>query len=287
MKLFKPDCRLLPNSKYIMRNRKYYRRIVIGLIAISLFTMSMYLLAGYFKPDILKYVGAAVIQSEDKIIALESLEYYQFIYKRKYLPFKFRLHIFIIDLRQYETGIAKTRETINYFHLQQHNTLTLNANYFDHKNEPTLMLKNENEIYSPVREIFSGLFWRKNNYCDIQHISDFIYSDNMSVIIQSTPRLISNGNITKGVMGLQTVDSRSGIGITRDRRVIIYASDNNIFSGFSQQEIRNIFLEQFNTMHLMSLDGGSSVQFCFTRGSLHYQVKGGRKVPYLIYFREK
>jgi uncharacterized protein YigE (DUF2233 family) len=250
---------------------------VLGVIAI------LHLFLRLSKPYILARLGNANIVSIYSFAKDDHLSGQLITIKRDYCPFSFDLYIFEFDPEYYSISIEDKRGKSPKETTQDTSTvLKMNAGYFNDSQMPTLMLKDNSNVYKKKINVFSGFFWYDNGNSDIVHISKYRKTKNKDVVIQSTPRLIDNGVATVGVKDIKTIDSRSGIGITKSGKMIFYATDNNLVSGLSQREVRRIFIDRYNTKHLMSLDGGSSVQFVFKHTEVYKHVKGYRRVPFGI-----
>jgi len=153
--------------------------------------------------------------------------------------------------------------------------------YFDEENQSLLMLRSGERLIQPIKDTFSGFFWIKDKQAGITHISTFKDSTNYDLVVQSAPRLLSEGIATTGVLNLDQVDTRAGVGISKTGNVIFYATDNHPWAGLSYQELRDIFID-LKASDIMCLDGGSSAQFKFNSNEISQELFGQRDIPFFI-----
>jgi exopolysaccharide biosynthesis protein len=79
---------------------------------------------------------------------------------------------------------------------------------------------------------------------------------------------------------------RSLIGMDRERRVIVAATDS-LFGGLTWVELQEIFSSdrwQIGARHLLNLDGGGSAQLYVKSSRLEETVTGAAEVPVAIGF---
>lgn len=259
------------------------KRFIIGWGVFFLLIYLGYNTFGAFKHVFLSHFGAVTVEKRQTVYQNNDLTFQTLSLKREFIPFRFKLYVFEFNPKKFNVSIVNRRENRRYlFEPGKENIFLMNANYFNKKKMPTLMLKQHHTLYSPKRNLLSGFFWCKNGACDIQHITRFKDSVDYDIVVQSTPRLITNGRLVEGVKDLATVDTRSGVGVTRAGNMVFYATDNEAWAGLSYQELRDIFINEMKVKHLMSLDGGSSVQFYFHFGEIEKKLSGQREIPFAI-----
>lgn len=163
--------------------------------------------------------------------------------------------------------------------------LTVNASFFDPQDRPVRLLQEGDNEISRFRGGTSAVFWCREANCAITHARDYNPARPVDIAVESTPRVIADGQATSGVRDPDAVDSRAGIGIAGDGAVLVFATDRWGWSGVTFREVAQVMGPLYGARDVLMLDGGSSV---FLRAEAPGQSVGttgpGRRVPYFISF---
>ncbi len=250
--------------------------VLLALVAGAFFSFERY------KSRLLSRFGDVAVVEHRQVSDGPGASHDVITVERRFLPVPFKLYVFRFDPRRFKIGVARLGTPHGWIDPHQGNVLTINAGYFTEDGKPTLMLAADGKVFQTKRRILSGFFWCRRRRCDIAHLRGFREARDYEVVVQSTPRLIAHGADTRGVREVRAVDTRAGVGIADDGSVLFFATDNLPWAGLSYRDLRTIFRERLAAKHLMSLDGGSSVQFHFRAGQTTLSVHGGRPVPFAI-----
>ncbi len=169
---------------------------------------------------------------------------------------------------------------------------TINANYFDERGRPLGFLKSSSDKATQGvsrSSLFNGVFGIKNQRPFIVDRDHFSPPD-ADGGLQSGPLLIIKGKILTVTRGAGKQSRRSLIGIDKDQRLIIAATDS-FLGGLSWVEIQEFFSSKvwkMGIMDLLNLDGGGSTQLYIKNAALEEHVTGATDVPVAIgFFQEK
>ncbi len=250
--------------------------VLLALVVGAFFSFERY------KSRLLSRLGAVSVVEHQHVSDGPGMARDVITFEREWLPVSFNLYVFRFDPRRFKIGVVGLGSPHGWIDPHRGDLLTINAGYFTDDGKPTLMLTADGQVFQTKRRILSGFFWCRRQRCDITHLSRFRDAGDYEVVVQSTPRLIADGRDTRGVNAVRTVDTRAGVGIADDGSVLFFATDNLPWAGLSYRDLRTIFRERFDAKHLMTLDGGSSVQFHFRSGETTLSVHGARRVPYAI-----
>jgi len=177
---------------------------------------AVYVLAEYIKPQVLHHLGSAKIVSKEVVINTAHQKYSILTINRGSVP-AFKMYIFEYSPKHFDFSIQEESDLTNF---TEEDFLLINAGYFDEENQSLLMLRSGERLIQPLKDIFSGFFWIRNKQAGITHISTFKDSTNYDLVVQSAPRLLSEGIATTGVLNLDQVDTRAGVGISKTGNVI-------------------------------------------------------------------
>lgn len=167
----------------------------------------------------------------------------------------------------------------------------INANFFDEKgNALGLIISNfvqKNRMHKGGK-LINAIFYVKNSIADIVLRKNFDSSEVESAI-QGGPRLIKNSRRIK--LSFQLGSSRrSGIAITKDGQVILFATMLR-FPGATLRQVQDMLKDPaLNILHALNLDGGGSSQLFIEKNSVFPSetfVTGGDRVPVALLVKRK
>jgi len=167
----------------------------------------------------------------------------------------------------------------------------INANYFDEKGRPLAYLKTaEKEINRAVSKhgLYTGVFGVGDSGPFVTHRDDFQPAQ-ASEALQSGPLLLHRSSSVEVLSGLGRYARRSVIGIDKEGRMLIGASDA-VIGGLSFAELQELFTQpkwQLETVELLNLDGGGSAQLYVKSGKFEEWLPGTSEVPVAIGFFKK
>lgn len=167
----------------------------------------------------------------------------------------------------------------------------INANYFDEKGKPLGFLKiaaNEPNLHISKSSLFTGIFGIKNRLPFIIHRDQFS-PELADEGLQAGPLLLAKGMALLVTRGAGKQSRRSLIGIDKEQRLIIAATDS-LLGGLNWVELQEIFGSaqwQVQTTELLNLDGGGSAQLYVKGSQLEEHVPGTTEVPVAIGFFPK
>lgn len=139
--------------------------------------------------------------------------------------------------------------------------LMVNANFFDTNKKPLGLVKIDNKVITPKKNIsWWSVFCIKNNKAEIIH-SSVVKNGYCEQAVQAGPRLVTSGVIPK----LKDESSRkTAIGIDRNGLVHFIVSSSRIpikiLASFLQKSVSRGGL---GLIQALNLDGGSSTQMYF------------------------
>lgn len=160
----------------------------------------------------------------------------------------------------------------------------INGGFFDENYDAIGVLISNGKILQHLPTVGnSSVFCVKNGIPMIIHRADFRYNG-VTEALQSGPRLMYDGKNTVGVVGLNDISRRSGIGLDYNNNVVIYATDT-IFDGLTFNELRSILKRpSINIKTVLNLDGGRSTQLYFGIGWDKINIPGFDYIPVAIGF---
>jgi uncharacterized protein YigE (DUF2233 family) len=167
----------------------------------------------------------------------------------------------------------------------------INANYFDELGKPLGYLKSSNGKTNQRisrSTLFNGIFGIKNQrpfIVDRNHFSAHGADEGL----QAGPLLLIKGKVLPVTRGAGKQSRRSLIGIDKDRRLIIAATDG-FLGGLTWVEVQEFFASEtwrVETTDLLNLDGGGSTQLYIKGADLEEHVPGATDVPVAIGFFPK
>lgn len=168
----------------------------------------------------------------------------------------------------------------------------INANYFDEKGKPLGYLKSSDDKATQRisrSSLFDGIFGIKDLRPFIMKRDHFSPQD-ADEGLQAGPLLLIQGKALAVTRGAGKQSRRSLIGIDKDQRLIIAATDN-FLGGLTWVEIQEFFTSkawQIETTDLLNLDGGGSTQLYVKGRDIEEHVPGAVDVPVAIgFFQEK
>lgn len=160
----------------------------------------------------------------------------------------------------------------------------INANFFDEQGNPLGLVIADGQLRQKLHKggkVLTGVFTVSSAGDPAIEHRDGARTDALATAIQAGPRLIENGQPLKLASGPES-SRRSGVAITRDKEVILYATVLR-FPGASLEDIQNMLLDPtLNVQHALNLDGGGSSQlFIESFASLQGEtfISGGDPVP--------
>lgn len=168
--------------------------------------------------------------------------------------------------------------------------LVINGGYFDENGKPLGFLVSDGAAINKrvaTNWIYSGLFYVKGDKPFLVHREDFQEGIGVEQAIQAGPYLMANGSPLKEIKNLHASHFRSGIGITRDNEIFIFATDTK-YSGVSWHELQQILsIPDLHCAHAMNLDGGGSTQMALSTAGKKEYIDGTSKIPVAIGFFKK
>jgi hypothetical protein len=165
-------------------------------------------------------------------------------------------------------------------------SVTINGSYFNEDGTPLYLLREGNREIAPFRKGTNAVFWCRNGQCAIQHATDFSPERKYDLAVQAAPRLMSNGNPTKGVRGADVVDGRAGLALASDGAVLVFATAPLSWGGLSFDAIRDFLRANFQSESILMLDGGNSARLTVHIGELTFSNGPfSREVPYSVRFK--
>ena len=165
----------------------------------------------------------------------------------------------------------------------------INANFFDEFENALGLVLNDRITVNRVHQggfLLSGIFLVQNNIPQIIHKGS-INQFQPELAIQSGPRLIANSSQLK-VKNPEGRTRRSGVAITKDGDVLIYATLLR-FPGASFEEIQKMLLS-LNVTDALNLDGGGSSQLYARKNSAFSHdvlISGGDTVPVALVVQKR
>lgn len=168
--------------------------------------------------------------------------------------------------------------------------LVINGGYFDENRKPLGFLVSDGAAINKrvaTNWIYSGLFYVKNGKPFLVRREDFMEGVGVEQAIQAGPYLMANGAPFKEIKNLHASHFRSGIGITGNNEIFVFATDTK-YSGISWHELQQILsIPDLQCAHAMNLDGGGSTQMALSAAGKKEYIEGTSKIPVAIGFFKK
>jgi uncharacterized protein YigE (DUF2233 family) len=167
----------------------------------------------------------------------------------------------------------------------------INANYFDTKGRPLALLKTAIKEINPSvskHALYTGVFGVRDSSPFVVH-RDEAQPAQASEALQSGPLLLQRGAAVEIMPGLGRYARRAVIGIDKEGRVIIAATEA-LIGGLSFAELQELFGDskwQIQTSDLLNLDGGGSAQLYVKSGKFEEWLAGTSEVPVAVGFFAK
>ena len=209
---------------------------------------------------------------------------------------KQEIYLVRIDPRKIKTNVAiasdlnlPSRIDIKSISRYSNALVGINANFFDVEGKPLGLIirdgKKLNKLHGGGKTL-SGIFYIKNGLPGIV-FRDMPLPANVTLAIQSGPRLVANGEKSKLVPSAHA-SRRSGVAVTYDKQIIIYATLLR-FPGTTLEQVQDmLLLKELNIKDALNLDGGSSSQLyidkSITTGGEEIFITGGDVVPVGLVF---
>lgn len=194
------------------------------------------------------------------------------------------IHAFKIDPKYYKFGVVTARdlgtdrEKVREMARKKGALLAINGGFFTPEYEALGLLVNDGKVINPLKKMsWWSIFLIKNDVPYIVHTSSFNGDPNVSMAIQSGPRLVVDGHIPKLK---PSVAERSVVCININGEVIVAATEKLLsepreFADFLRKSEASGGL---GCMTALNLDGGSSTQMYARVGSLEIDIPGINKV---------
>lgn len=152
--------------------------------------------------------------------------------------------------------------------------ITLNGGFFDRQFHPLGLRISQKKRLNPIKRIsWWGIFYIKNNKPYLSTHRQFNYQKSIDFALQSGPRLIIKGKIPSLKPGLA---ERSALGITKDGKVILLATDNAPMTTTTLAKLMKS--PPLNCIDALNLDGGSSTQLYTRLDDLKINIHGFSRV---------
>ena len=159
----------------------------------------------------------------------------------------------------------------------------INANFFDEAHQPLGLVFSEGQQLHGLQRggsVLTGIFLIRKGVPNIIHRDAWDPKD-VQLAVQAGPRLLSDGRLIPVRAG-QDTSRRSGVAITNDGKVLLFATVLR-FPGASFEDITRMLMDpELNVRDALNFDGGGSSQlFVETTPKLPQEifVHGGDSVP--------
>lgn len=190
------------------------------------------------------------------------------------------VHAFRIDLKYYRLNLAFAKDqnnrstNVQQLATQYQAVLAVNGGFFTPDLQPIGLRIQDGKIRSRLKATsWWGVFYIKHSKPYLAAQQSYRSSPNISFAVQGGPRLIVNGQIPK----LKEGDAeRTAIGITRNNKIIIVATDN---APMTTTELAALMAKSgkdngLSCYNALNLDGGHSTQMYANIGSFNLKVSG-------------
>jgi uncharacterized protein YigE (DUF2233 family) len=167
----------------------------------------------------------------------------------------------------------------------------INTSFFDEFENPLGLIFEDGKQLNRMHEggsLLTGIFQLRGDSPSIIHRNRFKPS-NVTLAVQAGPRLIEDGKALK-LKSPNSSSRRSGIAVTKDGKVIIYATLLR-FPGASLSQIQEMLLDKgLGVKDALNFDGGGSSQLFIQKNTaLEHDtvVSGGDTVPVALVINKK
>lgn len=183
------------------------------------------------------------------------------------------IHAFRIDpkLFNFQLTADQTPSSLHTLMNKSGAVLAVNGGYFSPELKPLGLRVSNGQILSNLRPItWWGVFYLRNSEPNIVSQREFRLSNNIDFAIQAGPRLVVDGEVPKLAPGN---DDRTAIGITRNGKIILLATENFFLSTTKLGEIMRAPESEngLNCIKALNLDGGHSTQLYTNLSQLNIQ----------------
>lgn len=177
-----------------------------------------------------------------------------------------QLHAFKIDLHQYKLALSLAKDSDRSFTrvvnltTNKNALIGINGGFFTPQMQPLGLRISDGKLRNRIKKTsWWGVFQIRRNYPAIYSLKQFVYRKDIDFAIQSGPRLVVRGTIPSLKPGL---DNRSALGITRDKNLIIVATQDLAMTTTELAEIMRASNDDdgLDCIDALNLDGGSSTQ---------------------------
>ncbi len=202
----------------------------------------------------------------------------------RYDPKYFSFHVQLAEKLSLSLADVKTVTTIS-------GALAgINGSFFDPQGAPIGLLIVDGITKRNIHRggsLLTGIFLIEDDRPKIIHRDEDLGVD-VTQALQSGPRLIVNGKPVK-VTPLQTPTRRSGVALTRDGGVILYATTLR-FPGASLEQIQGMLLHPgLGVKDALNFDGGGSSQLYLAKIGARPEIliSGGDNVPAFLLVKRR
>lgn len=152
--------------------------------------------------------------------------------------------------------------------------VAVNGGYFDAEGKSLGLRATGGRKKSPLHGTRWGVFFTRNGKASIVPTEKFAWRTSIDEAVQCGPRLVENGTVLK--LKKQWA-RRSGIGVTKEGRVIIAVADSEM----SLPEWAALWAapDGLNCEDALNLDGGPSSQLSIQTAKHRLLLRTGRPVP--------
>lgn len=188
-------------------------------------------------------------------------------------PAKVRLDVIVADKKEAQGASVKDMAA------KTKAALVINGGFFTEQHKSIGLLIKKGKVVNPIhRTSWWSIFGIKNGAPFISTPGGFFPASDISMAVQAGPRLVVDGTYPKLKEGLA---ARSAIGITRDGKVMIVATEG---APITMKEIarrmgKSRFEGGLECVNAMALDGGSSVQLYSKIGKFELNLSSISLIP--------
>jgi uncharacterized protein YigE (DUF2233 family) len=194
------------------------------------------------------------------------------------------IHALRIDPKVYKFGVVTAKAmgrknaSVTSMAKKYGALVAINGGFFTPEYDSLGLLINNGKTINPVKNTsWWSIFYVENSLPKIAHTKSFKKKSNISMAVQSGPRLVVNGSVPKLK---PSIAERSAICITPRKDVIIVATENLLIQ---PSELADYLRKSgakggLGCKTALNLDGGSSTQLYAKIGSFRLDVPGTNKV---------
>jgi len=168
--------------------------------------------------------------------------------------------------------------------------LLINGGYFGEDRKPLGFLVSNGKTVNrriATNWIYSGLLYILKGRPFLIDRREYPKGIQVEQALQAGPRLMADGRPIQGIRNLRIAHFRSGIGLTTDEHILVFATDTK-YRGISWRDLQQILsLDSLHCASAMNLDGGGSTQMALKAGGRREFVDGTSKIPVAIGFFRK